>query len=150
MELTSGVSPTWEEPHVTVVLCMHRGSGVACIFPKFHVYATRYLKFKNLFKNFLKYIQSFCCHKCFFVQSSRIDEKSLNRSSLLSEPLFWERWRSIRIRVKSDKRTEKIQILSGSLMSDIGIKERSKNGSKMLALGNSGEEYRRATGTGQH
>ena len=38
--------------------------------------------------------------------------------SLLSEPLFWERWRSIRIGAKSDERTDKIQILSGSLMSD--------------------------------
>ena len=47
---------------------------------------------------------------------------------LLSKPLFWERWRSLRIRVNSDERTDKIQILSGSLMSDIKIKERSKNG----------------------
>ena len=58
--------------------------------------------------------------------------KSLNRSSLLSEPSFWERWRSIRKRAKSDKRTDIIQILSGSLMSDIRTKERSKNGWKML------------------
>ena len=31
---------------------------------------------------------------------------------------------------KSDERTDKMQILSGSLMSDIRIKERSKNGWK--------------------
>ena len=38
--------------------------------------------------------------------------KSLNRSSLLSEPWFWEWWRSIRKRAKSDERTDKVQILS--------------------------------------
>ena len=32
-----------------------------------------------------------------------------NRSSLLSEPAFWERWRSIRKRAKSDERTDKIK-----------------------------------------
>ena len=51
-----------------------------------------------------------------------------HRSSLLSEASFWERWRSIRKRAKSDEQTDIIQILSGSLMSDIRTKERSKNG----------------------
>ena len=60
--------------------------------------------------------------------------KSLNCSWLLSEPWFWERLRSIRKRAKSDKRTDKIQILSGSLMNDIGEKERSKNGCKNIKM----------------
>jgi hypothetical protein len=50
----------------------------------------------------------------------------------LSEPSFWERWRSIRKRAKSNKRTDIIQIMSGLLMSDIRTKERSKNGWKTL------------------
>ena len=54
--------------------------------------------------------------------------KLLNRSSLLSELSFWERWRSIRKRANSNERTDIIQIMSGSLMSDIRTKERSKNG----------------------
>ena len=53
--------------------------------------------------------------------------KLLNRSSLLSEPRFWEWGCSIRKRVKSNKQTDKIHILSGSLMSDIRKKECSKN-----------------------
>jgi len=48
--------------------------------------------------------------------------------SLLSTPLFWEQWRLIRKGAKSDEQTDKIQILSGSLMSDKREKERSKNG----------------------
>ena len=62
--------------------------------------------------------------------------KSLNHSLLLSEPLFWEQWRSIRIRAKSDEQTDKIQILSGLLMSDIGIKERRINGEKRIKMHN--------------
>ena len=50
--------------------------------------------------------------------------KSLNRSSLLSEPRFWEQMSNLRKRAKSDKRTDKIQILSGSLKSDKRKKER--------------------------
>jgi len=58
--------------------------------------------------------------------------KLLNRSSLLSEPAFWERWRSVRKRAKSNERTDIIQILSGSLMSDIRKKERIKMVEKRL------------------
>ena len=57
--------------------------------------------------------------------------KSLNRSSLLSKPSFWEQWRSVRKRAKSDEWTDIIQIMSGLLMSNIRTKEHSKNGWKM-------------------
>jgi len=58
--------------------------------------------------------------------------KSLNRSSLLRKPSFWERWGSIRKRAKSNEWTDIIQILSSLLKSDIRTKERSKNGWKTL------------------
>ena len=35
--------------------------------------------------------------------------KLLNRSSLLSEPSFWEQWRSLRKRAKPNERTAKIK-----------------------------------------
>ena len=35
--------------------------------------------------------------------------KSLNRSSLLSEPSFWEQWRSLRQRAERSERTDKIK-----------------------------------------
>ena len=36
--------------------------------------------------------------------------KSLNRSSLLSEPSFWERWRSLRQTAERSERTDKIAL----------------------------------------
>ena len=62
--------------------------------------------------------------------------KSLNCSSLLSKPWFWERWRSMRKRAKSEERGAKWQnqILSGSLMSDRRKKERSKNDWKRIKM----------------
>ena len=55
-------------------------------------------------------------------------------SSLLSKPAFWECCCSIRKRAKSEEGRANWQnkILSGSLMSNIRKKERSKNGWKML------------------
>ena len=38
--------------------------------------------------------------------------KSLFRSSLLSEPWFWEQWRSLRQRAKRSERTDKIKFLA--------------------------------------
>ena len=35
--------------------------------------------------------------------------KSLNRSSLLSKPSFWERWRSLRQRAEHSEGTDKIK-----------------------------------------
>ena len=56
--------------------------------------------------------------------------KSLNRSSLLSKPSFWEQWCSLIKRAKAQWANWQNQILSGPLMRDIRIKERRKNGWK--------------------
>ena len=56
---------------------------------------------------------------CFLQSWAHRSLKSLNRSSLLSEPAFWERWRSIRKRAKREEQTDKIKfwvVRSGAIL----------------------------------